>query len=68
MKNENSMRAAAVKFVSAMARELPKLRNGNTYKLDLQFEHLGGDTWNIIAAEFYEAPKEARKSRIIRVN
>lgn len=68
-KDKNAMRAAAVQFVSAMARELPRLRNGNAYKVDLQFEYLNNGMWNIIGVEFYEAPRErTRTGRILRVN
>jgi hypothetical protein len=66
--NTNQSRAhkAAVEFLHKMARDLPELKNGNTYKLELVFDHVGGDMWRIQSAEFYTTPGNKKSSLILQ--
>lgn len=54
---------AAVEFLQKMSRDLPALKNGNTYKLELVFDHMGNGIWRIQQAEFYTTPNNKPKRR-----
>lgn len=62
----NRAHKAAVEFLHKISRDLPALKNGNPYKLELVFDHighLGGGVWRIHSAEFYTTADNPKKNK-----